>query len=319
MKKNSLLVFLLMLGHACFGAVPRFEKVSDHCFYLQFKDGGENVAAVITEEGILVIDPPSEPNLAATVESLKRVSTRPVLWVAFTDIRFARKAGARYFAEQGAVLLASSSFRTLSGQIPVTETSAGSGGARAADIENSYPWMVFGRQMHLFPAGLEIRIFALQNKARTGADIVVFVPAEKVLFVGSLFEAARYPDIDTASGGDALSWIDGMKQVISAVPVLKPAITQKPAPPQAKTATKPDQEKTLEEGIAVVSARGEVSNLQNIKDLLEAVQKLRNELSRGSKAGNTCDLFLVPDPYRSYGNLGPYVDLLCVGLSQELP
>jgi hypothetical protein len=51
--------------------------------------------------------------------------------------------------------------------------------------------------------------------------VVVFVPAEKVLFVGALHEFARYPEIDTESEGDALDWIEGTKQVIASVPLLK--------------------------------------------------------------------------------------------------
>ena len=129
------------------------------------------------------------------------------------------------------------------------------------------------------------------------------VPDEKVLFVGDLYESARYPDIDTDSEGSALEWIDGVEQVIDSVPVLKSAI------PEEGSESEEEEEKTLEEYIAVVSARGEVSNLQNMKDLLEACQRLQSYVKRAIDNGRSRDRFLslsATGPYYSYGNLAPY-------------
>jgi hypothetical protein len=290
----AMLVFTIRSGAESFSAPPRFERVSDHCYYLELREGA-NVAAVITEEGILLVNPPGDPDLSLAIDALKRVSSKAVRWVMFTDPRFFRSDGARFFAEQGALPLASERQRDL----VVSEMT-------------SFPWLVFQHQMHLFPANLEIRLTALEHKARTGGDVIAYVPAEKVLFVGGLYEAARYPDIDAGSGGSALGWMDGLKEVIDSVPVLKVAI---PAP---KAEPKPEPEKTLEEGITVVSAQGGVSNLQNMKDLLEACQKLRRDIAKAIKAGRTCESFLASpasDPYRGYSNLASYAAQLCAALA----
>ncbi len=311
MKKSifaASLTVAMMCGNVSNGAAPRFEKVSDHCYYMEIQEG-INVAAVITDEGILIVDPPQEPGLSVVVEGLKRITSKSVRWIVFTDYRFSYAGGARIFAEQGAQVLASSRLRALSMAASGTD-SPNSGGSSGGIF--SFPWLTFDHQMHLFPANLEIRITALENKARTGSDVVVYVPAEKVLFVGNLYEAARYPDIDTAAEGSALGWIDGLKQVVDSVPVLKPAIP--PAKPASlKPEPKPEPEKTLEELIMVVSAHGVASNLQNMKDLLEACQKLRRDASRAAKTGRSSDSFLASpgaDPYRGYGNLAPYVGQL---------
>ncbi len=314
----AVLAFAIYSAGLCLGAPLRFEKLSDHCYYLPLKEQ-ENFAAVITNEGILAINPPAEPDLTSALDALKRLSPKPVRWVAFTDIRYLQNAGTRYFAEHGAVLIASEKSRDFSlksGEIDAQ---------KSTDIRTAFPWFYFGRQMHLFPSNLEIRIFAVQGKARSGSDIVVFVPAEKVLFTGALFDPAYYPDIDTELGGDALGWIEGMKQVIAAVPVLKPAIPPKvaippksQAKPQAKTAPKNEPEKTLEESVIIVSAQDGVSNLQNMKDLLEAAQKLRDELARRVKTGRVCEDFLLSgnaDPYRGFGNLEAFVGQLCGALN----
>lgn len=305
----ALLAFWVMGGSESFEDTPKFEKVSDHCYYMGLEETGENVAVVVTEEGILMVDPPEEPGLSLAVDALKRISTKAVRWVVFTNPSFSFTAGARFFAERGASFLASSQLRALTKHAveePLRNASESKpemkNGHTAGEAPSS-SWLIFDHQMRLFPSNLEIRIVGLEHKARTGGDVVAYVPAEKVLFVGDLYEAARYPDIDISWGGSAIEWISGLKQVIDAVPVLKPAI------PQEKSNPEEEQERTLEERITVISGHGEVSNLQNMMDLLDACQKLQRYISRAIKAGRTCNGFLassVSNPYKSYGNLEPY-------------
>jgi glyoxylase-like metal-dependent hydrolase (beta-lactamase superfamily II) len=315
------LVFAIAQGHRSFAAGLRLEKVSEHCYYIRSEAGGENVAAVATEEGILIVDPPADHDrAAAVVEALKKSSSKAVRWVVYTDPSFVLTSGARYFGGRSAVFLASSQLHKLSISATAADSrdlapsiAATAGGTPASRLD--FAWFIFGGQMRLFPAGLEIRVFALRQKARTGGDVVVSVPAEKVLLVGRLFESASYPDIDTASGGNAVGWIEGLKQVVDSMPVLKSAI------PQAKPYPKAEPEKTLEEGITVIQTFGEVSNFQNLKDLLEASQKLRNEISRAVRAGRSCSSFLASSrasEYRSYANLDSYACRLFEDLSAEM-
>jgi glyoxylase-like metal-dependent hydrolase (beta-lactamase superfamily II) len=304
MKKAALWILvsaIVCCAEVSFGAEPRFVKLSDHCYFLQSQDSGANVAAVITDDGVLMINPPPEPDLTAAAAALAKVSPKAVRWIVFTEPGLVRNANAPLWAERNPFILTSMRMEAL--VRPESERSAAVPGKTPALSR-----LVFENQMRLFPLGLEIRIIALQHKARTGGDIVVFVPAEKILFVGGLYEAARFPDIDAAAGGNALEWFDGMKQVVDAVPVLKTAI------PAAKPSPKSEPEKTLEEGILILSMFGEPSNLQNLKDLLESARKLRTDLMRAVKAGRTCDRFLASsaaDLYRAYGNLDSFAGGLC--------
>ena len=55
-----------------------------------------------------------------------------------------------------------------------------------------------------------------------------------------------------------------------------------------------------------------------MKDLLEASQKLRNDLARAVRSGRTCDGFLASpaaDPYRSYDNLAAFAAQLFEALT----
>lgn len=316
MKKaifTVLAALAMLLGTESFADSPRFEKVSDHCYYLQPEEGGANVAVVVSEQGILMVDPPREENLPAVVDALRRISRKAVRWIVFTDPSFFRTAGTRYFAERGALLLAGARLQALaeSGSEAESKNPESFNGriSRAASeaSSSSFRWLIFDREMKLFPSDLEVRILALRHKAQTGGDVVVYVPSEKILFVGDLYESARYPDIDTASEGSALEWIDGVEQVIDSIPVLKSAI------PAENSGSEKEEDRTLEEDISVVSGRGEVSNLQNMKDLLEACQKLQRYVKRSVDIGRSRDRFLAlaaTGPYYSYGNLPHYASQL---------
>jgi len=291
----------LWFGCAICSAAPGFIKVSDHCYYLQLEEGGENVAAVVTAEGTLLINPPPAQALPGVLEALKTISDKSVRWVVYTEPSLLRNAGASFPSDRKPLILTSAAQRKLT---------AGPGGNAGGQTESlSSARLVFEPQMRLYPSDLEIRITSVQHRARSGGDIFIFVPSDKVLFLGAFYEAARYPEINTAFDGSAIGWFDGMKQIVESVPVLKSAI------PQVKPDSKADKDKKPEEFIAVVSSRGDPSNLQNMKDLLDSAHKLRNDIARFVKRGRKCEDFSASpgaEPYRSYSNLDVFAAQLCV-------
>jgi len=322
MKKSlgvSALLWSIFLCLHCFSATPKFEKVSDHCYYFQSRGETANVAAIVSEDGVLLVNPPGGPDPAAALEALKKLTTRPVRWLINTDYRLARSGGAERFIEQGALVLASKQISDLASSVaggepvPALVSQQEKKSPKPAD-SGSPTRLVFERQMRLFPGGVEVRVFALQHKAHTGGDVVVFVPGEKLLILGDLYVAGKYPDIDITPGaGNALGWLDGMKQVIDAVPLLKAAIPQ-------KTEVKPGEEKTLEESVTVISARGQRSNLQEMKDLLDAAQKLRSEIAKAVSGGRDIESFLTSptaSPFRSYENFDSFARQLFDALSKK--
>ncbi len=297
-------------------AALRFEKASDHVYFLQPKDERANVVAVLSAEGFLLINPPSEQDIQPVLEALKRISARPVRWVVNTDYLQDRAGGGNTLLGQGAALLASKELRQLAAAAranSVEETPAGQQGKSAVGEESrgdAGPRITFTRQMHLFPDSLEIRIIAVPHKARTAGDILVFIPAEKVLITGELFVKGSFPQIEpVAGGGSALGWIDGLKQAIDTVPLLKSAMpTPKPDPNKP-----PPEEKTLEEQVTVIPGHGPRSNLQEMKDLLEAAAKLRAEVSKAVGAGRGRESTLNSSALgaaRSLGNFESFSALL---------
>ena len=290
------------------GQMRRFEKVSPHCYFLSIGTGSPNVAAIATEDGILVVNPPAEPELSTVIEALKKVNPRPIRWFVCTDHARVAAGGALALSKQGALMIASAGFRKVA-------ASAAKGEEKAASPEASPdPSLAFVRQTRVFPDDLEIRIQAPESEWHPGGDVVVFVPAEKVLIVGDLYSPGSFPDFNHETGRtSAAAWLEALRQVIDMVPLLKSAM---PAPkPEPE---KPEEEpKTLEELTIVLPVIGPASNLQEMKDLLASGQKVRTDVTRAVTQKRNRETFLdLPmfGPYRELINL----DFFATRLFDEL-
>lgn len=293
-------------------AAPRFVKVSDHFYYYQVPSVGVNVGAVVTDEGVLLINPPAEPELTEMRTALRLVSDKAVRWVLGTCHSYERSGRLAQWADQGIVVLGSiglwktvssttdQSFSTIQGspaQVyrPRYEPAAGD----ALPVVR----LEFERQIHLFPAGIEVRILGLQQRAHSAGDVVVYLPSEKVLHVGDLFTPGRYPEIDAdPGGGDALGAIAGLKEIVDDVPLLKEAIPQ----PKDESEKEVKEEKTLAELVAVIPGHGPPSNLQEVKDVLEQAQKLRAAIAKMIAAGASREKLLSAQSLSSFENYGNF-------------
>ncbi len=58
------------------------------------------------------------------------------------------------------------------------------------------------------------------GRGHTDGDCVVYFPLQHVVVAGDLFYNGYYPEIDAASGGSALAWIDAIDRIIALGPEL---------------------------------------------------------------------------------------------------
>jgi glyoxylase-like metal-dependent hydrolase (beta-lactamase superfamily II) len=290
-----------------------FQKVSQHFFYLEPKTGAANTGAIVTTEGVLLIDPPPEAEIPALQNALKALTTRAVRWVVHTDYQQATAGGWATFLKQGAAIIGSKELDRLASATPPPEPNQ----PAPAAATRPNPRFLFGQQLHLWPAGIEIRILAVKSKARTAGDVVVFLPSEKVLATGDLFSPFGFPAIDTGTGeGSARGWIDGLKQVIEFVPLLKSAMPH----PKQEPPVPAEPEKTLEEAVIVIPGHGAASNMQQMKSLLSAAQRLRTEANRAVAAGRMREDFvksLPLDVFGEFSNLETFAGQLFDDLSRK--
>ena len=301
---------------ASYPALSRFEKLSDHFYYSRSSDDAGNLGILVTDEGVLLIDTPAPKDVPSVLEMLRKLTPSPVAWVVNTHFHKDHTGGNGYFVEHQVPVISSKDALRL--MLPGgKEREASTHGAGDRDLPASAPRFAFARQIHLYPAGIEVRVMAVEHGAHTSGDVVVLVPSEKILHAGDLYSPDSFPAIDTADGeGSPLGWIDAMRKVIEAVPLVKSAMPQ-PKPDPSKP---PAEEKTLEEQFIVVPGHGPASNLKEMKVMLEAAQKVRTEAGRAVSAGRSLENFLASPalaPYRVHKNLATYASQLYDALSHK--
>ncbi len=275
---------------------PRFDQLSPHCYMLAGGSGSANLGAIVTESGVLVVNPPAGEQLAAALAALRRVTSKPVRWCVCTDSRNVLAGGALALARQGTLVLISRDLTEVSRSAPTDW---------ATDSLSAAPRLriAFKKQMHVFPADIEVRISALENKWHEGGSVTVFVPSEKVLMVGDIFAPESYPSMEGEPGREsALKWLAAMKEVLESVPLLRPAMPQ----PRSDPAAPPEEPKTLEELVMVMPSEGPASTLQALKDLLAQGQKLRSEVARAVAQRRSRNNFLESPAFASFRDLANF-------------
>ncbi len=299
-----LTALILLPAGGVLGQGRRFERISPHCYLLPGETGSPNVAAIATEDGTLIVNPPAEPELQSVTEALKKINAKPIRWFVCTDQTRETAGGALALSRQGSLMITSAGFRKSGHPQVKAEEKA------TTSITSPEPCLAFLRQSRIFLDNLEVRIQAPESEWHPGGDVVVFVPAEKVLLVGDLFSPGTFPAFDRESGSlRALAWLDALKQVIDMIPLLKSAMP----PPKPETEKPPEEPKTLEELVIVIPVVGPPSNLQEMKDLLASGQKIRTDVGRAVAQKRNRETFVdLPmfGPYRELGNLHSFATRL---------
>ena len=316
MKRACLMTLAVLSGLAACSAAAAsagFQKVRAHVYYIEYKSAGHNTGIIVTPEGVLLVDPPPEAEITGFLAAMKTVTSRPVRWAVSTDYTQANAAGFNTLVKQGAAIIFGKGLDRLAASVPAADPAQ-------TPAARPNPRILFGRQMQLYPATLEIRILALKGRARTAGDVVVFFPAEKALLIGGFFTPSSFPVIDAAYGeGTAPGWIDALKQVIDFVPLLKSAMPQsKQESTQPAKTSEPD--KSPDETVAVITAQGIPTTLQNMKEVLAAAQRLRTQATRAVASGRNRDDFcrtLQPEAFGGFGNLESFAGQLFDDLSKK--
>jgi glyoxylase-like metal-dependent hydrolase (beta-lactamase superfamily II) len=318
MKPAGLTALAILLGMTVCPAVSMaagFQKIAPHVFYLESKSTGHNTGLIVTPDGVLLVDPPPESEIAGFLTAMKGVTPRPVRWAVSTDYAQANSSAFNGLLKQGASVLLGKDLDRLAASIPPADPGQ-------PPSARPTPRILFGRQLQIYPGAIEIRMLALKGKARTAGDVVVYFPSEKVLFVGGFFVPSGFPLIDSSPGeGTALGWIDALKQVIEFAPILKSAMPQPKQEPGQTPPVKPaEPEKSPEELMVVVTAQGVPTNLQDMKDVYAVAQKLKVLAARAVSAVRSREEFLktlTAETFSGFGNLESFAGQLFEDLSRK--
>ena len=166
-------------------------KVADNLYAIHNDFVPGNTTALITNEGVLLVDDKFEVDGPNVVAEVKKLTSQPIKFVVNTHYHGDHSGSNALMQKLGAQVVSSEAARKrmVAGKQP---------GQSNVTIE---------RQGHIYLGGQTVDLYYF-GRAHTDGDIVALFPAQRVLAAGDMF---AYGDatpelIDYAGGGSAKDW-----------------------------------------------------------------------------------------------------------------
>jgi glyoxylase-like metal-dependent hydrolase (beta-lactamase superfamily II) len=200
MKKRVTLAAVLSLAmvgayvHAQFGQEPAkldLVKVRDDLFVIHNDYVPGNTTALITNEGVVLVDDKFEIDHENIMAQLKKVTSQPVKYVINSHFHGDHSGG-------------NAKLQALSAQVVSSEA------ARQKMVETKMPGLpnvTLENRLRLYVGGKRIEVHYL-GRAHTNGDVVVLFPDHRVLAMGDMFTFgdATPQLVDYNGGGSAVEW-----------------------------------------------------------------------------------------------------------------
>jgi glyoxylase-like metal-dependent hydrolase (beta-lactamase superfamily II) len=178
---------------------------------------GGNVAAYVTNAGVVLVDNMFDRNHAGIVEAVASVTDQPILYALNTH-QHDDHAGGDAKLLRIADVIAHSNVRAnlIDPQQPYYEDTPG--------LPVGLPNTTFDDELAIYIGGREVRTVYL-GRGHTNGDAIVYFPAEKLIHTGDLFLGRRGPApadrppgvniyVDYAQGGSFLEWTATLDRVL---------------------------------------------------------------------------------------------------------
>ena len=180
--------------HAQFGNAPsklNTIKITDDLFVIHNDFVPGNTTALVTNEGVLLVDDKFEIDFPNIVAEVKKLTNQPIKYVVNTHHHGDHSGSNAKMEAMNVQVVASEQAREnmVDGKMP------------------GLPTMVFDRHAHIYIGGKNVELYHF-GRAHTNGDVVVLFPAQRTLAAGDMF---TYGDdvpelIDYAGGGSAKEW-----------------------------------------------------------------------------------------------------------------
>jgi cyclase len=174
------------------------QKVKDN-LYVVSGDGG-NVAVLVTDEGVVLVDDMYERNYPDIMAQVKSITEQPVRYV-FNTHQHDDHAGSNAKMMTSAEVISHRNVRA--NMMKLNQPGA--------------PRVVFSTEMSVFLGGQEIRAQYF-GRGHTNGDAVIYFPALKIVHTGDLFltnSTTPLPFMDFAQGGSAVEWTGTLDRMMT--------------------------------------------------------------------------------------------------------
>jgi cyclase len=226
------------------------EKVKDD-LYVIVGNGG-NVAALVTNEGVILVDDKFEQDYDAITQHLRTVTNQPVKYVFNTHYHSDHSGGNTRFLAIAEIISHKNSRTNI---LENKQSNLARSGPRAA-LNMRPARIVFTDETSLFLGGKEVRARYF-GRGHTNGDIVIYFPAQRVIHTGDLM-ALQTPLIDYSGGGSIIEWSKTVDAAVAAF-----------------------------DFDTVIPGHGAVTNNAGLQNYRDNVAKLRTEVSALIRQGKT--------------------------------
>jgi cyclase len=192
-----------------FGQEPaqlRVLRVAEGVFVLNNEIAPGNATAVVTGAGVILIDDKFAVDHDNVVATLKTVTDQPIRYVVNTHHHADHTGGnARLLQLNIPIVASQAAFRNMSGDPD----------GMFVDASPGFPTVTFRDRATLHLGGKVAELYYF-GRGHTNGDVVVHLPAQRVLVTGDLFTfgPATPALIDYAGGGSAKEWTTTLDEAL---------------------------------------------------------------------------------------------------------
>ena len=181
--------------------------------YLETDQRGANYGGIVTDDGIIVIDTPIIPSRAqAFREELSRLADgKPFLYVINTDHHRGHILGNQFFVPTP-VVAHDQAWKHMRGysdnfkqRVIDSFKKEPEVQAQFTDIQIIVPRITYSHRLDIIRGGRDVRIIRIGG--HTAATSVVWLPEDKILFIGDAVWVEQHPYMAQANSKE---WLDGL-------------------------------------------------------------------------------------------------------------
>ena len=193
--------------------VHKVEKLTDN-IYCIFGEGG-NIGLVVTDKHAVLIDDQFERLVPGLLETIKSVTDKPIKYLVNTHFHGDHTGGNVVLEKQVTAIVAHSNVRRRLVTLQAKLDPAKRGGL--PELAFGWPDPKEKAYLAIHLDGVEIHL-AHFSPGHTDGDILVGIPAQKVMHLGDIFFNGSLPYIDTAAGGSLAGLLANVEAVLAFLP-----------------------------------------------------------------------------------------------------
>src|SRR3990172_2729686 len=214
LKHVGLILFsVLLLESLVLSAEPEVVKLAEGVYGFIGKEGAANSGFVVTEEGVIVIDTQGPKDLALRLKKKIRETTdKPIIYVINTHFHGDHTYGNQYFKEAKEIIAHENTKKNLIEKDKENRDQFKRffGEKSLEGFELTLPTKTIKDTFTLQAVGKTIKL-AYLGKGHTDGDIIIYLPAERVIFGGDLLYKDRLPWLGDAYISEWIETLDKLK------------------------------------------------------------------------------------------------------------